>query len=176
MNDYIIKLLNSLKSSKTSAIAVIAIAGMILIAANFMFSGKSAQSSSDSAFNETEYIESLEKRISEMVSEIKGAGASSVVINIVSTTESVYVKENKKSSDSSSDTSKTETEDSVLTMKDSSGNEYALVTKQILPQIGGVTVVCKGGDDPSVKAAVIDAVCTVLNIGSNKVCVIAKAN
>ena len=54
--------------------------------------------------------------------------------------------------------------------------EMALVTKQIMPQIGGVTVVCDGGADASVKASVINAVCTVLNIGANKVCVIAKAN
>ena len=111
-----------------------------------------------------------------MVSSIKGAGESRVVINIISTTESVYVKENKKSYDSSSEKSKSETEDSVLTMTDSSGNEYALVTKQIMPQIGGVTVVCDGGEDATVKASVINAVCTVLNIGANKVCVIAKAN
>ena len=50
------------------------------------------------------------------------------------------------------------------------------MTKQIMPQIGGVTVVCDGGADASVKASVINAVCTVLNIGANKVCVIAKAN
>lgn len=175
MNEYITKIINLFKNNKTSAIAVIAMIGLLLITANYIFK-KPSQDTTESVFDETEYIESLERRVSNMVSDIKGAGSSSVVINIISTTESVYVKENKKSSDSSSDTNKTETEDSVLTMKDSSGNEYALVTKQILPQIGGVTVVCDGGDDPSVKAAVIYAVCTVLNIGANKVCVIAKAN
>ena len=164
-----------IKSNKTIMLIILALIGILMITAGGMFQ-KSDEDKEKDVFDEKVYIEDLEKRIGEMVSSIKGAGESRVVINIISTTESVYVKENKKSYDSSSEKSKSETEDSVLTMTDSSGNEYALVTKQIMPQIGGVTVVCDGGEDATVKASVINAVCTVLNIGANKVCVIAKAN
>lgn len=175
MDETFKKAVDLLKNNKSIMIMLAALTGIILIITSSAFQ-KPKESKTDETFSEKEYIENLEKRVSEMVSAIKGAGSSNVVINIVSTTESVYVKENKKSYDSSGDKNKSETEDSVLTMTDSSGNEYALVTKQIMPQIGGVTVVCEGGDNSTVKAAVINAVCTVLNIGANKVCVIAKAN
>lgn len=175
MEDTVKKVTELIKSNKTIMLIILALIGILMITAGGMFQ-KSDEDIEKDVFDEKVYIEDLEKRIGEMVSSIKGAGESRVVINIISTTESVYVKENKKSYDSSSEKSKSETEDSVLTMTDSSGNEYALVTKQIMPQIGGVTVVCDGGEDATVKASVINAVCTVLNIGANKVCVIAKAN
>ncbi|MBP3481115.1 MAG: hypothetical protein J6K66_05900 [Clostridia bacterium] len=175
MEDTVKKVTELIKSNKTIMLIILALIGILMITAGGMFQ-KSDEDKEKDVFDEKVYIEDLEKRIGEMVSSIKGAGESRVVINIISTTESVYVKENKKSYDSSSEKSKSETEDSVLTMTDSSGNEYALVTKQIMPQIGGVTVVCDGGEDATVKASVINAVCTVLNIGANKVCVIAKAN
>ena len=175
MEDTVKKVTELIKSNKTIMLIILALIGILMITAGGMFQ-KSDEDKEKDVFDEKVYIEDLEKRIGEMVSSIKGAGESRVVINIISTTESVYVKENKKSYDSSSEKSKSETEDSVLTMTDSSGNEYSLVTKQIMPQIGGVTVVCDGGEDATVKASVINAVCTVLNIGANKVCVIAKAN
>ena len=175
MDEHIKKLKEILKCNKSIIIICAAVIGVLMIAASSVFQ-KNIESSTEEKFDEKAYIENLENRISDMVSNIQGAGSSRVMINIVSTTEYVYVKENKKSYDSSSDTSKSEIEDSVLTMTDSNGNEYALVTKEIMPEISGVTVICDGGGDASVKAAVISAVSTVLNIGANKVCVIAKAN
>lgn len=176
MEELLKKSTDKLKQNKNLIIIAVAFIGVMLL----LFGGTKQKSrnekKSEESFNEAQYIESLEKRVSDMVSEIKGAGSGRVIINIVLTTESVYVKENKRSYDSTDNKSKGETEDSVLTMTDSSGNEYALVTKQIMPQIGGVTVICEGGDDSYVKAKVTEAVCTVLNIGANKVCVIAKAN
>ena len=144
MEDTVKKVTELIKSNKTIMLIILALIGILMITAGGMFQ-KSDEDKEKDVFDEKVYIEDLEKRIGEMVSSIKGAGESRVVINIISTTESVYVKENKKSYDSSSEKSKSETEDSVLTMTDSSGNEYALVTKQIMPQIGGVTVVCDGG-------------------------------
>ena len=132
-------------------------------------------SKNEKTINESEYINDLEKRVEAIVSSIDGAGKSEVMINIASTSETVYVKENKNSYDSSEEVNKGESENSVLTMTDSTGNQYAVVTKTIMPQISGVIVACDGGNIQSVKATITDAVCTVLGIGANNVCVIAKS-
>lgn len=175
MDKSIDKLIKLFKDNTSAVLIILAVLGLVLMfGGNFIKTGTKNETSE--TFDESKYIESLESRIVGIVSEIRGAGNASVMINIVSTTESVYVKENKKSYDSGTDNSKSETQDSIITMTDGSGNQYALVTKKIMPEIGGVTVVCEGGGDQNVKAAVINAVSTVLNIGANKVCVIAKAN
>ena len=99
-----------------------------------------------------------------------------VMINYNTSVESVYVKENKKSYDNNQTENRGETEDNVLTMTDGNGNQSALITKKIMPKISGVTVVCDGGNNKTVQTDVINAVSVLLDIGSNKVCVIAKAN
>lgn len=158
---------------KKNYILILFIVGMALILLSYLPS-KSENTSSD--FSETKYIKTLEQKISSMVSMIDGAGDSAVIINLSSTTESVYVKENKKYFDNDDTKTKSETEDSIITMKDKNGNEYALVTKQIMPKISGVTVVCDGGNNIDVKNSVVNAVSTLLGVGANNVCVIAKAN
>ncbi len=154
-------------------IVILFILGIILILSSTI--PKKTKNNIDT-FSDNVYIEMLETKISNIVSMIDGAGDSAVIISISSTAESVYVKENKKSYDNDNNKTKSETEDSIITMKDENGNEYALVTKQLMPKISGVTVVCDGGNNITVKNSIINAVSTLLGIGANNVCVIAKAN
>ncbi len=158
---------------KKNYIYILFAVGILLV----IFSYIMPKSNSDETVlvSDTDYISGLETRLEEIISKIDGAGESDVMVSINSTTESVYVKENKSSYDNDEGKSKGDSEDSVLTMKDSSGNEYALMTKQIMPSISGVTVVCEGGNSVYVKNSIISAVSTLLNIGTNNVCVIAKA-
>lgn len=164
-------MINRLKNNKYSYLVLIGLIGVLILTLSF---SNNAPKNNESRINDdfdAKYIQELEIRIENILSTINGAGECEVMINTISTTESVYVKENKKSSDDSS----FESEDSILTMTDGQGNQYAVLTKKILPQISGVIVTCKGGKNIKVKAEVTQAVCTVLGIGSNNVCVIAKS-
>lgn len=97
------------------------------------------------SFNDNLYISELEQKISKTSSMIDGAGECTAIINISATTESVFANDNKS------------------------------LKQQIMPVISGVMIICEGGNDISVKNSIISAVSTLLGIGSNKVCVIAKA-
>ena len=129
-------------------------------------------------------IYSLEKNLETIVSNIKGAGNSKVLVTIESTTETVYATEEKKNKEASEDKTNGETtrrkecddcEKKYITVKDSNGTEKALAVTEIQPRIKGVIVVCAGGDDPLVQQRVINAVTTALNITSKRVCV-TKSN
>ncbi len=154
-------------------ILILFLIGILII---FLSSNIKEKPTTQETFNDVKYINSLEEKITKVVSVIEGAGECLVVINHNSSTESVYVKDYKKTYDNDSDKSKTKSEDTIITMKDKNGNEYALVTKQLMPTVSGVTIVCDGGNDIKVKNSIISAVSTLLGIGTNNVCVIAKAN
>ncbi len=171
MIEHLIKIKNLILKDKRLAILIIAFLGLFLV----LISNKNSTKQQVTTTG-YEYISELELRLENIVSSIEGAGECDVMINVISSSESVYVTENKKSVDNSDGVIKSESEDSVITMSDSSGNEYALMTKEIMPEICGVMVVCDGGKSSTVKNDVIVAVSTVLGIGSNNVCVIAKAN
>ncbi len=155
-------------------IVIMACVGILCIILSYTFSDR--KEISDNVFSEYEYIKQLETRTAELVSSIDGAGECVVMINYDTSVESVYVTENKKSYDNNQTENRGESEDNVLTMTDGDGNQSALIKKKIMPKISGVTVVCDGGNNKSVQTNVINAVSILLDIGSNKVCVIAKAN
>lgn len=168
------KILNKyLKNNKIVIISMVSI-GILCILFSYKFSERKDVDVND--FSEYKYIKQLENRTAELVSEIEGAGECVVMINYNTSVESVYVKENKKSYDNNPTENKGETQDTVLTMTDSNGNQSALIKKKIMPRISGVTVVCDGAKKQHVQTSIINAVSVLLDIGSNKVCVIAKAN
>ena len=181
MNDMLDKIIYFFKHNKTMALLAIGAAGLILILFSNMISQDTEAVSTinstekNSSISDDEFISSVESRLKTLLADIEGAGECEVMVTVTSSAEVVYVKEDKSSMDDSGQSVKNEKESSVITVSDSSGNETALITKQISPEIGGVTIVSRGANDINVKSSIIQAVSTVLGIGANKVCVVAKA-
>lgn len=126
-----------------------------------------------------EYIETLEKRIEEIVSSIKGAGRTNVLITLQNGIEYVYATDNRENNDSkeSSDAqgkqsldTKTDSEEKVIVIDEGSGKK-ALVKTIMTPKIEGVVIVCEGAENKDVKQNIIEAVTTALGISSRRVCV-----
>lgn len=167
---------------------IIVIAGVLGIALIF-FSGHLKSSSkkrekaefeqSGSSNSTQQYVNKLESSLKEMISSIKGAGNTKVLVTLESTEETVYATEEKKNKEATEDkttdgqtSKKRESDDSekkYITMKDADGTERALSVTQIQPTIKGVVVVCEGGNQPEVQQKITDAVKTALNITSKKV-------
>jgi stage III sporulation protein AG len=161
------------KNNKKLLLLLIGLLGIVFVLVSGYKSGE--KPIENAPVSELDYIKNLEQRIETIISTMDGAGKCDVMINVGSSAESVYVKENKKSYDTSTEQNRGESEDSVLTMKDSDGGEYALISKKLMPDITGVIITCDGGDNALVKSRVIEAVCTLLGIGSNNICVISKS-
>lgn len=102
------------------------------------------------------YVSDTEKRLSEILSEIKGAGKTDVMI--------VSHNNGKKSFGYNTDASRKET---VILNKQ--GEDEALVSEEFTPEIRGVIIVADGGGSTSVKADLINAAKTVLGIAPHKI-------
>lgn len=168
---------------KMSIIFLIGIFGILII---FFSSGFTKESynadlnSSELKFSSEKYVAQLEAKILDMVSEIEGAGKSKVVITLESGVEYVYAEESKQNTDSTqnitgSDSKKIQTKDNyekkLILVDGQNGSKEALITKQLEPVIKGVVIVCEGADNLTVQNRIIDAVTTVLDILSTKVCI-----
>ena len=125
-----------------------------------------------------EYVFQLESSLREMVSSIKGAGNTKVLVTLENTEETVYATEEKKNKEATEDktdgqlSKKRESDDcekKYITIKDADGTERALSVTQIQPTVKGVVVVCDGGDIPEVQQRVTEAIKTALNITSKRV-------
>lgn len=111
---------------------------------------------------EESYSEALERSLEEIISQIQGVGKVSVMVTVEGTAKKVYAAD-KSESDSKND------EKTVIL-----GSKEALLESTEYPRVKGVLVVCSGGKSAAVKEKVVDAVSTVLEIPTSKVCVQSK--
>ena len=95
----------------------------------------------ESSYSVSEYKESMQNSLQNMLTQIEGVGEASVLLTIENSAEGVYLENNSTK------------------------------TKEIEPVIRGVVVACDGGDDIIVTERVLNVVTKALKISSAKVCI-----
>ena len=113
-------------------------------------------------------ILSVEERLAQILRQIKGAGEVQVLITEAFGEETIYqTNDNISESDTSTSTRK-----DTVTITDSQRNQQGLIRQQNPPKYLGAIVVCQGGDQPTVRLAIIDAVSKVTGLGADKIAIL----
>lgn len=169
-----------LTENRMNLILICAVTGIILIAASYIWDEQAepAESVSDAGTLLSADTRTLEQRLSEMVSQIDGAGRSCVMVTMDSTREAVYAQDLRETEDTSSSSESGRTTESgnisreqTHILMDRGSGEEPLVEKQIEPQVRGVMILCEGAENPVVEQRVTEAVNTVLGIPASRICV-----
>ena len=185
IKDKIKNIISKLPKSKSSFLLVIGIIGLLLILiSSFDFSGKGNDEtllqSVSSVTNDEEYIEKLENKIENILSDMLGKTPVEVMITLESGTEYIYADETKVNADVTKDQSNLKLEQSdsnhktYIIVKDAEGNEKPLIVTEKKPVIRGVVVVCESGETPTVSSAVRLAVKSAFNVDDEKICIIGR--
>lgn len=180
--------LKELATGKKGTTILIA-AGLIGIALILLSSfwpssaGRSSQSTS-SAITSDAYAAQLGKQLTGIIGKIDGVGKVQVLVTVESGVQYVY-EQNQKSSNDKSATSQTDgstqtqennnTEQDPVIVDNASGGQSPLVRTELQPAVKGVVVVCDGGDNPTVKESVTDAIMTALDLPSTRISVSKRA-
>ena len=141
---------------------VIIIVGIIimlfLILPEYTKSHKTELADSDNQLicNEEYKSTDIEEELIDLISSIKGAGSTKVMVTYETSEENVYARD-------------INAEKNEYVVIKTGSDETGMLLKVIKPKIRGVAIVCEGGDLPTVKIAVTDAVCSLLGISSNKI-------
>lgn len=147
-------------------------AGVLILLLASVFSSDSTTASSDESntvtYTVSQYTEQLESRLQKNICKIKGIRHCSVMITLKTTERHLYATEDKINEDEQ----KKQTEEEYVILNGGSGGDIALQESVVLPQINGVLVICDGASNIDVKSRVLEAVTTVLNVTSNRVCVL----
>ena len=182
-----IKLKKVLPKSKSSFLIIMGIIGLLLLLVSTFTDNnktKSEQDSntalSDKTTTET-YVQYMENKLENIISDMLSNTKVSVMITLESGIEYVYADEQKTGAELKNDhlAYKTEQSDSsqnsYVIVKDSDGNERAVLVTEIMPKIRGVVIVCESGETENVSTAVKVAVKSALDIDENKICVIGRS-
>lgn len=150
MNEWIKKYNNELK--KYWLIPVMIFAGILLMVR------PSADRDQEVDYNsaQQDYIRRMEAQIQEMLLGIEGAGECKVSVSLASGGRKEYVRE----------------AGSVLVITDKNGNETPVLAREGLPEIAGITIASAGAGSVSIRNRIIEAVSTLMDVGTNKICVV----
>lgn len=102
----------------------------------------------------------LAQTLSEILSQIDGAGDVSVLLTPASGKETLY------------QTNKNGEHCDTVIISDSSRNEAGLIRQVNPPVYLGAIVICEGGDKPAVRLAIVDAVSKVTGLGADRISVL----
>jgi stage III sporulation protein AG len=118
----------------------------------------------ENSFATMEYISAIENKIRSMTEKITGSTDISVIVSTESGTEYVYV--------SNEDLNDEKISREYITVKNENGKYELILKKEIYPEIKGVSIVCPGGDNSTVKKKIIDSVSVALGISKNRICIV----
>ena len=170
----------SLKDFGMEKIILIAIAGIVLLAANFSEWKNSSSKTSEKQEKSIEtsqndaYVEALENKLVHILENVDGVGKAEVMITLKSSKESVLNKdlseEKQTEEERSGETQKVnknqkKQEETILS--DSSGNSAPYVIKELEPEISGIVISCEGAGNKVVEASVLEAVQVLFGVSAN---------
>ena len=111
--------------------------------------------------------ESMEEKLSSILSQIEGAGCVKVLLT-EATGEEIYYQTNDNNNTGENTNSKNA--DTVI-ITDAQRNQSGLIRQINPPAYQGAVVVCQGADNPTVQLAIVDAVSKVTGLGANRISV-----
>ena len=145
------------KQGRARLAAAVGVLAMLLILLSELFPQNTAAGSTKntkSAQSSTEYQAQLENRLEHLISQMSGAGKTTVMVTLETGEEAIYALDTQSGEMQSQQTH--------VLLEDGS----ALTETVCLPQ-----VLCEGGGDIRVAARITELVSALLDLPSNRICV-----
>ena len=173
----------NLKEIGIEKIILIAIAGIVLLLANFSEWKNAISEKTEKQEEKTvqtdqndAYVSALENKLVHILENVDGVGKAEVMITLKSSKESVLNKdlseEKQTEEERSGETQKVnknqkKQEETILS--DSSGNSAPYVIKELEPEISGIVISCEGAGNKVVEASVLEAVQVLFGVSANHI-------
>ncbi len=155
---------------------------LIIVAVGIIFlllpTGQSApapETPQQSAAGQLPSTEPDEAKIESALAQIAGVGRVKATLSLKTGSEVIYANEVRNSNrydGSVQSPSSSDQEYQPVLVSKSSGGQEPLVIKCLYPEYKGALIICDGADDAGVKLRVVDAVSSLLGLGTDKIVVL----
>lgn len=160
-------MIRKFKDKKIAVLIFAVFIGIILMSFSSLSFSNDAEISSSS--NKSQVENDIEDKLENLISKISGVGELSLMVTYENSGTAEYVTDGTQSTEkienSSGATNKSSIDSSVVV----DGSKEPVLKFFSSPKVKGVVIVCDGGNDPVTKERVINAVSTVLQIGTDKI-------
>ncbi len=148
------ELIEKLRSVKGIGLLVLGLAAGIILLILGNQAGKNSETASvKEDFSFEAYEKALSERLEEMIDKVDGVSG----VHVMLTLERGYSESLAKDGDD------------YLTLKQSDGGQETVTIFREAPEVKGVAVICKGGDDPEIQKEIIEMLCALFHLSSNRI-------
>lgn len=112
-------------------------------------------------------VEALEEKLEHILAQIEGAGQVNVMLTAESGMKRIFAQDGRLEQENGSIQRESET----VVISSGTGTQETVLVQQIYPQFQGALVVAEGGDDPSVRLNLTEAVAALTGLGADKISV-----
>ena len=162
------KVLKFLKGKNSGKIlAAVGIIGILLIYGSTLISPKEEKLPQSEDLSCEEYCAEIEAKVGRITSALCGDASAVITVTLDTGVRYEYADETKKNDAEEDSRTTKESEKTYITVKDSSGGEKPLLITSYMPEIRGVTVICRA--DEATAEEIKAAVTAALDISSRKI-------
>ena len=150
---------------KNRAVALVVLLGVLLM---LLPTGKTEAQQPQRQETVSEPRENLETRLEQILSQVSGAGNVRVLLTQERGETSVYQLDRQEVTDGD----RREIRQDTITVTGSDRQQEGLLTQVEAPRYRGAVIVCQGGDNPTVRLSVVEAVSGATGLPSNRITVL----
>ena len=150
---------------KNRAVALVVLLGVLLM---LLPTGKTESKKPQQQAAVAQPRESLEARLEQILSQVSGAGNVRVLLTQERGATSVYQLDLQEVTDGD----RREIRQDTVTVTGSGRQQEGLLTQVEAPRYRGAVVVCQGGDNPTVRLSVVEAVSGATGLPSHRITVL----
>ena len=121
---------------------------------------------------DADYAEEMERRLTQMLLQIEGAGRVSVMLTLESSSRTEYHTDIQISTDASDTQSQTSEERKTVILSEGSAYDEAAVSAVHYPQFQGALIISEGADNATVKWNLIQAVSALTGHSADHISVV----
>ena len=156
--------LRSLQNNKNRtalAVTVGVMAMLLLLLSELLPSGNTQKTAASTVRTAavSQYQTQLEQQLEELISQLQGAGRTTVMVTLTTGEETIYAVDTQ--------TGDLQQQETHVLLQDGS----ALAETTYLPQVCGVAVLREGGGDVRVAARITELLHSLLDLPANRICV-----
>lgn len=123
------------------------------------------------AANEITYAEQTAQKLSDILSKIDGAGKVSVMLTVQGSDITYFQTDNDSSVEEQDGSTRSSTQYKTVILSGSGEYDKAAVIKTEYPSFLGALILSQGADNPTVRLALVNAVSSLLGLGTDKISV-----
>ena len=147
--------------------SVLALCGLLALSGGLLLlawpAGKENQAGTAAETPQTFDLAATEARLSEALSQIRGAGEVTVVLTLAGGPRQVLAQD----VDQAAERGQERRETAVVSR--GSGGQEAVAVQEVSPEYQGALLVCPGGGDPTVRLQLTQAVAALTGLGADKI-------